>query len=192
MVDGPPAPAGPREELLEKVVTWLVENGVGDTSLRTLAEAVGSSHRMLLYHFGSREDLLAAVIMRIAGSEQAAATGFSAGDADPFAAGWDLWRRIADDHRVAALTFELASHAMLGRPYAAPLRQALVDDWVSATEVGYRHIASPERARRLAWLGVAVVRGVVFDLALTGDRENADATMAEYARLVGLATGGDT
>lgn len=64
----------------------------------------------------------------------------------------------------------------------------LVDDWVDASAAGYGLITDPEHARRLAWLGAAVARGVVFDLVLTGYRANADATMAEFARLVALAT----
>ena len=39
-----------------------LEHGVGDTSLRTLAAGVGTSHRMLLYHFRLSRGLLAAVV----------------------------------------------------------------------------------------------------------------------------------
>ena len=55
--------AAPREELLGKAIGWFAEHGVGETSLRTLAEGIGTSHRMLIYHFGSREGLLAACLL---------------------------------------------------------------------------------------------------------------------------------
>ena len=41
---------------------YVAEHGVGDLSLRGLAAALGTSHRMLSYHFGSREGLLIEVI----------------------------------------------------------------------------------------------------------------------------------
>jgi AcrR family transcriptional regulator len=50
-----------RQALLEKIVDYFIANGVGDISLRALAAEVDSSHRMLIYHFGSREGLLTAV-----------------------------------------------------------------------------------------------------------------------------------
>jgi rhodanese-related sulfurtransferase len=52
----------PRTLLLDKAIAHAEEHGIGDTSLRGLANALGTSHRMLIYHFGSREGLLAAVV----------------------------------------------------------------------------------------------------------------------------------
>ena len=55
------AGATPRERLLEAAVDHFGRHGIGDTSLRGIAEALGTSHRMLIYHFGSREGLLSEV-----------------------------------------------------------------------------------------------------------------------------------
>jgi AcrR family transcriptional regulator len=46
---------GPRDALLEKVVAYAAANGIAGRSLREIAAGVGTSHRMLLHHFGSRE-----------------------------------------------------------------------------------------------------------------------------------------
>ena len=43
----------PRRQLLEHAVGYLTDHGIGDISLRELAAALGTSHRMLIYHFGS-------------------------------------------------------------------------------------------------------------------------------------------
>lgn len=51
-----------RDELLDAVLAEIVGNGLADRSLRDIAAAVGSSHRMLLYHFDSRAGLVAAVV----------------------------------------------------------------------------------------------------------------------------------
>ena len=51
-----------RAVLLARVVDHLTSSGLSNQSLRVLASAVGSSHRMLLYHFGSYDGLVAAVV----------------------------------------------------------------------------------------------------------------------------------
>ena len=47
-----------RRELLDALVKVFTERGIGGRSLREIAEAVSTSHRMLLHHFGSRSELL--------------------------------------------------------------------------------------------------------------------------------------
>ncbi|MFZ0230145.1 MAG: helix-turn-helix domain-containing protein, partial [Mycobacterium sp.] len=51
-----------RRQLLDALVDEFATGGVGGRSLREVAEAVGTSHRMLLHHFGSKEDLLVAIV----------------------------------------------------------------------------------------------------------------------------------
>ena len=51
-----------RQQLLEALIEEFAAGGIGDRSLREVAAAVGTSHRMLLHHFGSREDLLVAIV----------------------------------------------------------------------------------------------------------------------------------
>ena len=51
-----------RRELLDALVDAFAEGGIGGRSLREVAEAVGTSHRMLLHHFSSRDDLLLAIV----------------------------------------------------------------------------------------------------------------------------------
>ena len=47
-----------RETLLPLLAAYVLENGLADVSLRPLAKAAGTSDRMLLYHFGSKEELV--------------------------------------------------------------------------------------------------------------------------------------
>ena len=51
-----------KDVLLERVVDHFVADGLGDLSLRKIAGAIGTSHRMLLYHFGSKDGLLLEVV----------------------------------------------------------------------------------------------------------------------------------
>ncbi len=54
-----------RESLLSDAVEHFAKNGIGDASLRSIATSIGTSHRMLIYHFGSREGLLAEVVRTV-------------------------------------------------------------------------------------------------------------------------------
>ncbi|MGL5809819.1 MAG: TetR/AcrR family transcriptional regulator [Nocardioides sp.] len=56
---------GRREELLDQAADYVLESGLIGLSLRPLAAAVGTSDRMLLYHFGSRDDLVTDIIATI-------------------------------------------------------------------------------------------------------------------------------
>src|ERR1700722_15850532 len=48
--------------LLENLIAYLVRRGVADVSLRPMAAAVGTSARLLIFHFGSKERLLVEVL----------------------------------------------------------------------------------------------------------------------------------
>ncbi|MBV2364480.1 TetR/AcrR family transcriptional regulator [Streptomonospora nanhaiensis] len=175
-----------REDLLDRVVAWLAEHGAGDTSMRTLAAGLGTSHRMLHYHFGSREALLGTVVERVERRERDALAALRASTADPFEAGMAFWARLADTAQVfAPLYFELAGHAMLSRPYARSWRRWLAEGWSAALARLFLDAgAAPDRAEALARLSLAQARGLLFELALTGDRPAADAAMRRFATML--------
>ncbi|MEO6469806.1 MAG: TetR/AcrR family transcriptional regulator, partial [Acidimicrobiia bacterium] len=50
-----------RDELVAAATAWVLEHDLGGLSLRPLAKALGTSDRMLMYYFGSRDGLVAAI-----------------------------------------------------------------------------------------------------------------------------------
>lgn len=175
-----------REQLLARAVGWFAANGIGDTSLRTLAAALGTSHRMLHYHFGSREGLLAAVVEAVERGEQEAARSLLAGHDDPYAAGAAFWSHVADTAQTfAPLFFELSSAAMHDRPYAGALREWLTVGWLDVITDGFRRSGFGDPlARELARLSIATARGLLLELAVTGDRTAVDSAMERFIGLV--------
>ena len=168
------------------MVEYFAANGIGQVSLRSLATAVGSSHRMLLYHFGSREGLLTAVVDAVESGgrdllESTLATDDSS--ADPLAAGLRFWDAITNQALIyGPLFFEVSSHAMLGLPHAADLRDRLVDPWIDALARSWTVLGvSEERSRAYAREDLAMARGLLHDLLLTGDRPAVDLAMRTYA-----------
>src|SRR3569623_3602741 len=82
-----------REELLERAYGYALEHGLASMSLRPLAEAIGSSPRVLLFLFGSKDGLVRALLARARDDELAALAG-AGGAAD---AVW-AWL-VAPEHR---------------------------------------------------------------------------------------------
>jgi AcrR family transcriptional regulator len=181
---------GSRARLLTAAVRYVEENGISDLRLRDIATAIGTSHRMLIYHFGSREGLIAAIV----GSVEQAQREFLAGLVDdPALAPADIarasWRRFADARLrpQERLFFEIYGQALQARPGTAGFLDRIVDSWV---DVSARAVAAaglhPRAAAADARLGVAVVRGLLLDLLAGGDRVAVDDAMERYIEMIGL------
>ncbi|QFT78293.1 TetR/AcrR family transcriptional regulator [Erythrobacter sp. THAF29] len=61
-----------RETLLPKLAAHVLEHGMEGASLRPLARAAGTSDRMLVYHFGNKQTLVADLLEYVAGVYSAA------------------------------------------------------------------------------------------------------------------------
>ena len=55
-----------RETLLPLLAVHVLEHGLAGLSLRPLAKAAGTSDRMLIYHFGSKDELVAELLEYLA------------------------------------------------------------------------------------------------------------------------------
>lgn len=169
-----------RRLLLERALDHVRANGLGDTSLRELAAALGTSHRMLLYHFGSRDALVAELVRATERAERdahAAVVAELGVDADPVRFLRRSWERIIDP-AVAPherLFFELMAQGIAGREPAAAVVGALVTDWLDDM---------PEEQRVLTRLSLAVMRGLLLDVLATGDRDGASAAFEQFLVLV--------
>ncbi len=163
---------------------FLAAHGVGHTSFRQMAAALGTSHRMLTYHFGSREGLLVAVVEVLEQNERdLLETLMADAETDGRILAWRYWTHVADVAAVyGPLFFELASHAMRADEVDAPLRTGNHAMWVDAlTRMWSRdRTLTPAVARRQARLNLAVARGLLQDLLLTGDRPAVDRAMARF------------
>jgi AcrR family transcriptional regulator len=69
-----------REQLEDAVIDYVLTHGIADLSLRPVAEALGVSTYSLVYHFDSKEGLIAAVMARIESREREMTAGWLAED----------------------------------------------------------------------------------------------------------------
>jgi len=172
-----------RERLLGAAIEQAMRGGIADMSLRELAAAIGTSHRMLLYHFGSREGLMTAVACAVEEAQRAAVSELitaSAGDARR------LWQHFSDPQLWPAerLFFELYGQALLGRPGTEGFLDNAIEPWVTQLASVYIREAGldDKTARAEARLAVAVTRGLLLDLLATGDRDGVTEAFNCYLR----------
>ncbi|HEX4245581.1 MAG TPA: helix-turn-helix domain-containing protein [Acidimicrobiales bacterium] len=176
-----------RDRLLSAAVEHALSKGIVDLSLRELASEIGTSHRMLIYHFGSRVGLLVAVVREVEQRERQALTEADLSIADAHR----LWDRLADPSLRAQerLFFEIYSHALLARPGTEGFLDEALEGWISpiAESMGRSGI-DQSQARVLARLGLAVTRGLLLDLLASGDSAGATQAYELFMRSMEQAT----
>jgi AcrR family transcriptional regulator len=176
----------PRQRLLSDAMAHVAAHGIGNLSLRELAAAIGTSHRMLIYHFGSKEGLMVAIVDEVEAQGRQFFSSFIANlTVPPAEAAQAFWRRVSDPslEQNVRLFFEVYGLALQGRPGTTGFLDRVVDAWLEPlTDYGVRRGVSPEAARVEARLGVAVTRGLLLDLVATGDRAELNAAFQLYVR----------
>lgn len=168
-----------RGQLLDALIEEFATGGIGDRSLREVAVAIGTSHRMLLHHFGSRDNLLLAVVEEVERRQLGVLAELPTDAAGGFAAMWADVRRPGL-RRLERLFFECYVRAAQGeKPFARMVPNA-VDGWLRAVEAAAGDSPDPAQVR----LGLAVTRGLLLDLVATNDDAGVDAAAAAFTRLL--------
>jgi AcrR family transcriptional regulator len=168
-----------RAELLDQLITAFADGGIGGRSLRDVAEAVGTSHRMLLHHFGSRDELLIAIVEEVERRQAGMLASLPADPADAIAAMWADLRR-PELRPFERLFFECYSRAAQGEEPFTRLLPGAVDGWLADADASTRGTVDPAFVR----LGLAVTRGLLLDLVATNDEAGVDAAAAAFVALV--------
>ncbi len=186
------APSARRTELLELAYAYVLEHGLSDLSLRPLAAAIGSSPRVLLFCYGSKDGLVRALLARARADELAlladvgSGTGTGTGTGDMVAVAERVWAWLADPAHRGLLTLWTEAYARSlvepEGPWGGFARQT-VDDWM-----GVLAAAQPARRRRTRAGAaertqvLAVLRGGLLDLLATGDERRVSAAVRQALR----------
>jgi AcrR family transcriptional regulator len=168
--------ASPRQqELLEAAYAYALSNGLAGMSLRPLAAAIGSSPRVLLFLFGSKEGLIRALLARAREDELSYLDSLRGQQHDSglSAAGRDVWTWLAapSHHALLVLWTEGYARSLLGEPGPwAEFAAETVSDWLdllaARQPASRRDTAAGQDERTLL---LAVLRGALLDLLATGD-----------------------
>jgi AcrR family transcriptional regulator len=176
-----------RERLLAAAVDYAAEHGLADLSLRALAAGLGTSHRMLIFHFGSKEGLLVEVVRAVEARQRALLDDLRA---DPGLVPLEqvraLWRHLTSPALwpYERLFFEVYAQGLQGKEPARRLLEDAVDAWLPpVVDLLASQGVPPDEARAEARLAVAVTRGLLLDLLATGDVDAVDAAMDRFTAL---------
>ena len=178
-----------REAIAQRAADHLLERRSVAVSLRELATAVGVSPRMLVHHFGSREQLLSRALREARARQREAFEARLAPQqgrryADVLT---DAWRWFASEEAQPYLRLFGQLHALAGAPgspHAEFLRESVLD-WLPTIEAGFvADGVDSATARELSTLTVAVVRGLLQDANAIGDRQRVSAAFDRYALLL--------
>ena len=166
-----------RERLLDACTDFALQQGLPDR-LGPLATAVGTSPRMLLYHFGTKDALLREVLRR-ARERQRQDFG-------------DLLRPRPDEPYLTTLSHAWSGMTRLpGRLYLEMFGRLREDaeqqlwpgfrlqattDWLTPLQEGMSTVGRPE----LATVVLAVIRGLIMDLEATTDTPRVDQAFSDF------------
>ncbi len=175
-----------RDQLAELATDYVLEHGIAGLSLRPLAAALGTSDRMLVYHFGSKDALVAEVIERsnqrvVAVLEQLPATRSGRMAVLEL---WQLWQRPAVD-RCLRVYAQSAALGLLGdEPYLGAARRANAAWTRSVTGYLDRSGVPTRRAGRIGELVDAALFGLWLDQPVDEDTTATDRVVRDLADTV--------
>ena len=174
MTDTAPVTSARRDELLESAYRYVLDHGLSAMSLRPLAAAIGSSPRVLLFLFGSKDGLVRALLARARADEVALLQRVRVTEAVDLArVGLEVWRWLSAEEHRGLLTLWTESYARALMEPDGPwsgFASSTVEDWLvllaDAQPADERATAAGETRRTLV---LAVLRGAFLDLLATGD-----------------------
>jgi AcrR family transcriptional regulator len=166
-----------RGRLLDACADYALTHGLPDR-LEPFAVAAGTSSRMLIYHFGTRDELRREVLEQ---ARQRQRDGFGS-----------LLKIDPDESYLVTLSRAWAEMTgPSGRPYLhlfgrlrenaeqslwPGFRRAATTDWLAPLEAGLSSIGRPE----LATVVLAVIRGLIMDLEATDDTERTTRAFTDF------------
>ncbi|AEI79858.1 transcriptional regulator TetR family [Cupriavidus necator N-1] len=172
-------------QLLDAATDHVLANGLGDLSLRSVADALGTSHRMLIYYFGSGDGFWQALLHRIRHAEQAARQRVMVEGMAPEAAMEAAWERYSAPAYlpIMQLMFEIYGKAIRDRERFSGFLEDVVGSWTTTLAARLQRdlgLGAAEAGLR-ARVELATMRGLLLDLVTTGDRKGTTAALKYFA-----------
>ena len=166
---------GPRSTLLLRLLAEVGTNGLADRSLRDIARAIGTSHRMLTYHFGSRAGLVEALVRSVESAQREMLTTLAAKADNPDDLMLALWKQVSSVELRPFVRLFFECVALTGGA-------GLTDPWVAlSTGIAEKFgMHDDETSIRLA---VAVSRGLLIDVLADGDIEKGTRSIERFVAM---------
>lgn len=178
-----------REELIEKALDYFLKHGLAGLSLRPLAGQIGSSARLLVYHFGSKDGLIAAVMDEVRARTQ---RSFAAAAARPAKGARKsvmqrFWAWITHPSNVPymRLLFEVQVLALQNPAAYARYLEGTSSSWLELIEGS---LPPSRSSRATATLCAAVIDGLLLEYLSTRDRRRTTSALDLFSKLMQART----
>ncbi len=175
----------PRQHLLERSLKYFLKHGVANLSLRPLAAFAGTSARMLVHHFGSKEELITAVMREAHARLQDSLQTMAKPDRHRAAAIVleDFWRLISSPSNLPymRLLFEVQVLAIQNPRRYARYLATTSSSWLRLIN---RALPSGKDGAVIATLFIAVIDGLMLELLSTGDVSRTTKALCLFAKKV--------
>jgi AcrR family transcriptional regulator len=157
-----------KDELRDKALDYCLSHGIAGLSLRPLALKIGTSARLLIYHFGSRDGLIVEVMQEAHRRVQRSFGRLMrrADDKASLRTFWD-WTTAPANSSYLRLMFEVQMLALQNPASYAHYLESTSSSWLALIETALPPSAD-RRAR--ATLYAAVIDGLLLEFLATGDR----------------------
>ena len=167
--------------LLENLIAYLIRHGVADLSLRPMAAAVGTSARLLIFHFGSKERLLIEALEEVQARLQRSLADLLASESGvarpaPLRLFWD-WALKEPNFPQLRMLYQLQILAAQDhRTYGRYLKRNSLN-WLELVQAALK---PSQRSTTLATLIVAVFDGLLIEVMSSGDRRRTSAAIDDF------------
>jgi AcrR family transcriptional regulator len=174
-----------REALIEKSLEYFLEHGVAGLSLRPLAESADTSARLLIYHFGSKDGLITAVMeevrARIQGSFAGVLSGSSRRSGKGIMRAFWAWTIHPANLKLLRLLFEVQILAIQDPAKYRRYLQAGSSSWLELIEAS---LPPSKDSRATATLCAAVIDGLLLEYLSTGDKVRTTEALRAFDRVL--------
>ena len=173
-----------KHQLLDALIRYLVRHGLADLSLRPMAAAAGTSARLLIFHFGSKERLLAEVLAEMQARLQRSFGAMLAANPAPRRAPllrifWD-WAVEGENYDYHRLLYQLQLLAAQNpKAYGRYLKQ-ISSSWLELIQPA---LPPQQQTPAFATLYGAVFDGLFIELMATGDRRRVLESLEQFISL---------
>lgn len=165
-----------KEVIIQKAAEHVLKNGLASESIRTIAQGIGTSHRMINYHFSNSESFWEALINEIRRLEIERTKKYlvtqDAEKRHDIAKAWEYFS-TPEYQKIFTLIFEIYVKILRAPDGHEAFVQSFINEWLDLLSANLmkRYQLKSSEARRYARLRLACIRGLMLDLLLTHDEQ---------------------
>lgn len=164
----------PKDSIIGAAADYILEEGNISDSIRDIAKNIGTSHRMINYHFGNSDAFWEALVNEIRKKEIVRVHKLHEENHFPLSVASYIHTFTTDEYKkVFNIVLEIYIKALRNPEAFSDFRKSYIDDWISSigTKLIAQYRLEENEAKTLARIKVAFIRGILLDYFVTNNAE---------------------